>query len=350
MGRSAISLTEFDTTGVVQSESFDLWREVVRGTYDLSAADKSQPSLRISTGLWEAERLVLGYCRSEAARVDRSGKLIGHAGRFLKLRVFSEGEVRLVHGGETTVIGPGAVHLIDQSREIVEISSRHAQRSVFLPHVLVGYDPTRHPVWMSFPLDRPIGRILGDAMTLFAGELPQAKCDEANPLEAGFIGLVRGLLSGAVESADRPVARARITAMKRHLDGRLREPGLGIDSLLATFGTARSTVYRDFQADGGVERYILSRRLDRAFADLAGSAGHRGVVRKVSEAWGFESASHFTRLFRERYGMTPGEAVGLNAQPLPQIVVPTPAAKKAADVPDPRALARVYQRIAGNWG
>ncbi|WP_290687249.1 hypothetical protein, partial [Haematobacter sp. UBA3484] len=49
----------------------------------------AQPSLRISTGLWEGRRLVAGYCRCEAGRVDRPGALLANAGRFLKLRRFS---------------------------------------------------------------------------------------------------------------------------------------------------------------------------------------------------------------------------------------------------------------------
>jgi AraC-like DNA-binding protein len=355
MGQPSIPFTQFDTSRMVAAHSFDLWREVVRGAYDLSASDRSSPSLRISTGMWEAERLVLGFCRCEAGRVDRRGTLVGHSGRFLKLRWFSRGEVRLIHGGDTTVIGPGAIHLIDQSREIVEISAAHAQHTVFLPHVVVGYDPSRHPVWLSFPLDRPIGRLLGDAMTAFIRELPRATADEAPPLEAGFIGLARGLLSGALDSAeDESVAEARLRVMKRHLDRRLSEPELGIASLLGAFGATRSTIFRDFRGDGGVDRYILDRRLERAFADLASRTGRRGIVREVLEAWGFESASHFSRLFRERYGMTPGEAVGLNARPSgggtgegPKSLSP---ATEAAAEPDPRALSRVYERIAGAWG
>ncbi|OWJ77109.1 hypothetical protein CDV49_11800 [Haematobacter genomosp. 1] len=61
----------------------------MRGDYDLSASDRAQPSLRISTGLWEGRRLVAGYCRCEAGRVDRPGALRANAGRFLKLRRFS---------------------------------------------------------------------------------------------------------------------------------------------------------------------------------------------------------------------------------------------------------------------
>ena len=127
MSPSSLPFTQIDTTRLSAAELFDLWREVVRGAYDLTPSERQRPSLRISTGMWEAERLVLGYCRCEAARVDRRGALVGHAGRFLKLRWFSRGEVRLIHGGATTVIGPGAIYLIDQSREIVEYSAPHEQ-------------------------------------------------------------------------------------------------------------------------------------------------------------------------------------------------------------------------------
>jgi hypothetical protein len=91
------------------ASSFDLWREVLRGGYDLTAADRARPSLRISMGMWEADRLVMAYCRPRAGRVDRRGTLSGRSGRFLKLRWFSGGSVRLVPGDDATAIGPGAV-------------------------------------------------------------------------------------------------------------------------------------------------------------------------------------------------------------------------------------------------
>ncbi len=353
MSHHSVQFTRFDTTRTPAPESFDLWREVLRGSYDLTAANQDRPSLRISTGLWEAERLVLGYCKCEAGRVDRRGALVGRSGRFLKLRWFSRGEVRLVHGADTTVIRPGATHLIDQSREIIEISTEHEQRTVFVPHVLVGYEPARHPVWASFPLDEPIGRVLADAANSFYREMPQAADCETSALEAAFIGMLRGLLSGALDStAEKTVAKSRANAMQSHLDRHLREPGLGVTTLLNAFGAARSTIYRDFEAVGGVNRYILDRRLERAFAELANHPGRRGIVRRISEGWCFESSSHFTRLFRDRYGMSPSEAVGLNARSHDDDMAVDTASQAEVERSDsdPEALSRVYRRIARVFG
>lgn len=353
MSAHSVRFTHFDTTDARPQDSFELWREVLSGAYDLTAARKDRPSLRIDTGMWEAERLVMGFCRCEAARVDRRGAHIGRAGRFLKLRWFSSGQVRLIHGEESTVIGPGAIHVIDQSREIVEISSAHEQRSVFVPHAVLDYDPGRRPVWASLPLDTPAGRVLAAAFESFFRELPLAEAPQAAIVEAGFIGLLRGLVSGALETAaEAPAAAARAQAMMRFLDRNLADPTLGVESLLGTFGASRATVFRDFAASGGVQRYILERRLERAFADLAGHPGARGIVRAVAESWGFASESHFSKLFRQRYGMAPGEAVGLKAvatEPGPRDTG-RPDRESATADPDPAALARVYQRIAGLWG
>lgn len=78
-------------------------------------------------------------------------------------------------------------------------------------------------------------------------------------------------------------------------------------SLCAAFGASRATIYRDFAADGGVERFIVRRRLDRAFRELASCPPDRGRVRRVAERWGFACPYHFSRAFRRQFDLWPSE-------------------------------------------
>jgi AraC-like DNA-binding protein len=64
---------------------------------------------------------------------------------------------------------------------------------------------------------------------------------------------------------------------------------------------------RAFAAEGiSVAQYIQSRRLEAALRDLRGLRTDDQRIADVAARWGFSSQAHFTRLFRARFGCTPG--------------------------------------------
>ncbi|MFA1544495.1 helix-turn-helix transcriptional regulator [Actinomadura monticuli] len=53
-------------------------------------------------------------------------------------------------------------------------------------------------------------------------------------------------------------------------------------------------------------RYVMDRRLTRAKTDLADPASSQATVAEIAHRYGFASQAHFTRVFGERFGRTPG--------------------------------------------
>jgi AraC-like DNA-binding protein len=64
---------------------------------------------------------------------------------------------------------------------------------------------------------------------------------------------------------------------------------------------------------GGVARYILHRRLQRAFHALANPANRRLRIAEVASRVGFASESHFSRAFRSAFGLTPSDIRGASS-------------------------------------
>ncbi|MFD5401531.1 helix-turn-helix transcriptional regulator [Streptomyces griseorubiginosus] len=54
-------------------------------------------------------------------------------------------------------------------------------------------------------------------------------------------------------------------------------------------------------------RYILEQRLDRARQVLADPGSRHLTIAEVAHRWGFAGQAHFNRVFRDRFGCTPGE-------------------------------------------
>jgi AraC-like DNA-binding protein len=55
------------------------------------------------------------------------------------------------------------------------------------------------------------------------------------------------------------------------------------------------------------QRYVLAERLARCERDLSSPRLAHRQVGEIAFAWGFNDLSHFGRVFREHYGMSPRE-------------------------------------------
>ena len=75
--------------------------------------------------------------------------------------------------------------------------------------------------------------------------------------------------------------------------------------ILQTFGVSRASLYRMFEPQGGVRRFITDRRTLHAVMDLSRTTGRRGYIREVSDRWGFPSMVEFNRTVRRLYDQNP---------------------------------------------
>lgn len=67
-------------------------------------------------------------------------------------------------------------------------------------------------------------------------------------------------------------------------------------------------LHKLFQGEGTtVSRLIRRRRLEACRRELGRSPGHGVTVAAVAHRWGFVSPSHFSRAFRDAYGMSPSQ-------------------------------------------
>jgi AraC-like DNA-binding protein len=54
-----------------------------------------------------------------------------------------------------------------------------------------------------------------------------------------------------------------------------------------------------------VSSYILRRRLEECARQMCNPAWNGHTLIEIAFSWGFNSAAHFTRCFRDRYGVAP---------------------------------------------
>ena len=118
-----------------------------------------------------------------------------------------------------------------------------------------------------------------------------------------------------VASAYAPLARscphsshavARREQVRGFIESHLHDPRLTPTSAAEALRMSPRYLHQIFNDDAEtLARYILRRRLEEC-ARLLVDAGHDGrTVTEIAFQYGFNDASHFGRVFRERYGVTP---------------------------------------------
>jgi AraC-like DNA-binding protein len=89
---------------------------------------------------------------------------------------------------------------------------------------------------------------------------------------------------------------------------RLADPDLTPEHIARAHNVSVRQLYKVCAASGlSLEQWIIDQRLEAARADLASSTGRRRSIAATSRAAGFQDPSHFSRRFRDAYGMTPGD-------------------------------------------
>ncbi|WP_234358472.1 helix-turn-helix domain-containing protein [Streptomyces sp. NRRL B-24085] len=146
-----------------------------------------------------------------------------------------------------------------------------------------------------------LGTVLADWVTGEGGE-------DSLSTQATVLGLVRTLTAPRLGGSASPAVLSQLEVAKDYIARRLTDPGLCSGMVAEAIGVSARHLSRIFQPTGvSPSRYILEQRLDEARRVLADPSSRNVTIAEVAHCWGFASQAHFTRVFRDRFGRTPGE-------------------------------------------
>lgn len=105
-----------------------------------------------------------------------------------------------------------------------------------------------------------------------------------------------------------PVAARRRGDIIRYLEGHLYDPTLTADAVAEGVNLSTRHLRTIFSSSGEkMSAYILRRRLEECARCMRDPAWNGQTLLKIALSKGFNSAAHFTRAFREQFGMSPRE-------------------------------------------
>ena len=176
--------------------------------------------------------------------------------------------------------------------------------AVPIPHdVLAPYEPSR---WGEL-FGRIPTRPAVDAVAVgLWGRLAAGDEIAAERLGGVLLDLLRIGLSGSYSTIRPPDEDDLAREVRRFIDHHLTDPELSPATIAAAHNISVRQLYRLLSGEpAGVAALVRRRRLERCRQDLCNEQLRSLPAAAISARWGFSSYPHFSRLFRDTYGVPP---------------------------------------------
>ncbi|SDP82041.1 AraC-type DNA-binding protein [Arthrobacter sp. ok909] len=121
-------------------------------------------------------------------------------------------------------------------------------------------------------------------------------------VESAALGLLRVLINGA--GGDDGLGH--FSAAKAFIAQRFRDPRLSAAQIAAAVGISERQLSPIFAGEGiSVARFILNERLEAARRSASAPNAARQPLGQLAASLGFSSQAHFSRAYKDRFGITP---------------------------------------------
>jgi AraC family transcriptional activator of tynA and feaB len=146
-----------------------------------------------------------------------------------------------------------------------------------------------------------------DELTRIQGRLSLDLADRLSSI--GIDLLVAGLSERLARETPRPLAGTLVTQRaKAYVEAHLGDPTLDAPQLAIAMGVSLRRLQQLFQVNGeNIADWIWKRRLELAALRLSDPGSVGLSLGALAYTCGFISQSHFSRRFKDRYGMPPSE-------------------------------------------
>jgi AraC-like DNA-binding protein len=114
-----------------------------------------------------------------------------------------------------------------------------------------------------------------------------------------------------------PAQRTLGDRIREYVAQHLHDPDLSLDSMAADLNASKRSLHRAISdVDGSIHNLIWHARLERCREDLLDPTKTQQTIANVAQSWGFKNATHFSRAFRTRFGLSAREARRAACAPL----------------------------------
>ena len=293
------------------------WREAVATLFDIDELAAGEPGpFRADLTSYAMGPVLIGLSRASGQRFRRTSETIARSGvDHLILQLYVTGGFDGLAGVRPIRVRAGDICLFDLAQTLETTATAFENVTLVVPRPMFGSHLLRvddlHGLVL--PGSGVIARLLAGHLGALLEFAPRMTLDECQSVIEGTVSLLAACLRNELERVESDTehsvaASPSLIRIRQHIEASLASEELSATSIAAHFGLSRASLYRLFAPVGGIAEYIRSRRLHRAFFDLANSGARGPRISEVARRWQLGTDAHFTRSFKAAYGITPRAA------------------------------------------
>jgi len=302
-------VSHFTTESYPAAPRMAAWREML-GQFSLHVKDRGGSSLY---GTVSSARSPQGVLFGRVASGPQDWLYRGERNDALNLVLQMEGEAVLLTEARKVPLAPGDM-IYGAPGAVASLSMPESFRQLLIsvPAALFRSRLVR-------PLPMQVGHICGGSgighvfsslLLSVAVNLESLSAEELGPVEIALPELLATSLAEAKADTLMQAATSAQTAtlhrISQLIELRLGDPALTPADIAQQAGVSVRYLQKLFEAVGdSFSRYLRLRRLERCRADLVNPHYTHLSITDICFRWGFNEAAHFSRAFREQYGMSP---------------------------------------------
>jgi AraC-like DNA-binding protein len=257
--------------------------------------------------------LIIGRVSVEAHIYERDAARIQHDNfNHYQLNLHLKGGYAGRLGRRETIAGPGDLSLFDFSQPMIIDAHASEMIIVALPRdvlerkLLMG---DHHGLILAG--SSALGGLLTDHLCAMNTRLNTMTAREASAAAQATCSMI----AACFHPTTTPFATTRdeplIYRIQRYISENVKNTNLDAMHLCEVFHLSRATLYRALEPVGGVSKYLREQRLSQIFTILLNPLENHRRISQIAYEWGFPNEAHFSRSFRDAFGISPRHARSL---------------------------------------
>lgn len=306
----------YNSREISPTRRLDVWHSVVKEHFghldflnDAGTRNSFEAELKLkSAGPAEVFEVVTGA--HSMRRLPQDSKK-----QILHFILLTEGRLDFNHSADSNFLLPGDFLILDSSLDF-ELSFPGQMRQFVINVPLSGH--TRHLLHLmrfagqAVRGQTGVGAIASKFMLGFAQQADLTGEAQAERLFSHLMDVVNMSLLSAfddISSLESSHQSLRYYRIRLYIEDKLHDPTLTPLKIAEENGISRRYLNKLFNSQGhSVTRFMWDRRLERCRKDLEDPfLAHRSLT-EICYNWGFNSSSHFSRTYKQKFGLSPSES------------------------------------------
>ncbi|HJW01092.1 MAG TPA: helix-turn-helix domain-containing protein [Arthrobacter sp.] len=295
--------------------TFDHWKHLVAESFvPLAARTADVDGFRGQMRARVLDRMSVVEVTATSHEVHRTPALIAQAGeRYFKLNLQLEGTGLLIQDNREALLRPGDLAIYDTNRPYTLAFEEEARMMVVMfpcDALSLPTDYVGQLAAVRMAGSTGLSGIVGQFIRQLSENLDVLSGPSGSRLATNALDLVSTMLHAEMDIApDRMKPQALLAvSVREYIEANLSDPLLSPASIAAAHFISTRHLHNVFHESGTtVASWIRSQRLDGARRELRDPLHAGKPVGAVAARWGFLDAAHFSRIFRDAFGVSPSD-------------------------------------------